>query len=820
MYQEKKEIVLFGVDPKPLKPFVPEIKIRMNKGKAFDVNKVTSSKEVYEILKRIYERSPIQENFVMLLFNRANKLIGYYRHTIGSSSATIVDIPMIVGLATKALAQGVVVSHNHPSGTLSPSDPDKELTRNLTQALKTVKINLLDHIIYTTEGYYSFADEGTLNGLNDTVMITVENIIPEYPGIDQSILPEALKKDEFEFIRENIDLYNDDETIKKYIDTFVEKLNEFAAKGKVKSKTKFTQKNDEHPKLKASDIPAIVKKFMPKFQQQVIIGSEEHSDIVKRLESEIKAIPKDTREADKAYEKAKKNHKVNHLDFYTVYAHFFHGGSDWYVLSWDGDDILFCYVVLNGDTQMSEMGDVALPELHENRIELDFFWDIKPLSKALYESFPDEFPEPVTEIKSENQPPKNTMEKSHVQQTDENDPEPTQVERVALEVSFIKRYVGLHGKIKDKQQILNLLNSLQKAIVEKRIRKTSIFVKEIGNIQEQLIKCYGQMGNNIRVNIDEKTLGDYSIIANSEKTMLSVNYIKQYIGLHGKKGVMDKATALSEKIEKALELDKITKSDPYYNEIAKIQESLKSYIDNKTQSPVIKESTLNGIVTWLAKRQQKKKVAKYLQKIYEAEKGLRGVEVEEEPVLNEIPEPSIISSIELAGMDFETIGLKGKYRELIGDPSVGFSAMVFGLPKSGKSTLCIDFAKHLAENHGKVLYVAIEEGFGYTLKEKFERLNAIHPNLIIAEKLPDDLSPYQFVFIDSVSKAKLTSQALTKLRKDNPKTAFVFIFHTTKEGNFRGQQDFAHDVDVIIEVENGIAKANGRFGVGGRMNVF
>ncbi|NJO88168.1 MAG: JAB domain-containing protein [Chloroflexia bacterium] len=160
----------------------------MNKGKAFDVNKVTSSKEVYEILKRIFGRNPIQENFVMLLFNRANKLIGYYKHTIGSTSATIVDIPMIIGLATKALAQGIVISHNHPSGTLTPSDPDRELTRNISQALKTVKINLLDHLIFTNDGYYSFADEGTLNGLNNNPMITVENIIAEYSGIDQAIL--------------------------------------------------------------------------------------------------------------------------------------------------------------------------------------------------------------------------------------------------------------------------------------------------------------------------------------------------------------------------------------------------------------------------------------------------------------------------------------------------------------------------------------------------------------------------------------------------------------------------------------------------------
>lgn len=171
-------------------------------------------------------------------------------------------------------------------------------------------------------------------------------------------------------------------------------------------------------------------------------------------------------------------------------------------------------------------------------------------------------------------------------------------------------------------------------------------------------------------------------------------------------------------------------------------------------------------------------------------------------------------------MQFETIGLQGKYRELIGDPSVGFSTMVYGLPKSGKSTLCIDFARHLAEHHGKVLYVAIEEGFGYTLKEKFERLNAIHPNLVIAEKLPDNLSTYQFVFIDSISKAGLSTEDLTAIRQKNPRTSSIFIFHTTKEGNFRGKQGFAHDVDVIIDVEKGVARANGRFGTEGTMNIF
>ncbi len=658
MYQEKKEIVLFGVDPKPLKPFVPELKIRMNKGKAFDVDKITSSNDTYEILKRIYGHNPIQENFIVLLLNRANKLIGYYRHTIGSSWSTIADIPMIIGLATKAIAQSVIISHNHPSGSLSPSEPDVKLTQNVSKALNTVSIKFLDHIIFTTNGYYSFADEGTLNGLNDTAMITVENIISEYPTISQSLLPEALKQQEFEFIRENIDLYNDDETIKKYIDTFVDKLNEVIIKQKSEKKI-----NEKKP---------------------------------------------------------------------------------------------------------------------------------KPL-KA----------------------PKEPVEEKNLEETTTSP-----VEKVSPEVSFIKRYVGLHGKTKDKSQILNLLNSLQKAIIEKRIRKTSDYAKEIENIQEQLIKCYNQMRNTVQVNIDDKTLEAYSAIAQSQKTMLSVTYIKQYIGIHGKKDVKDKANALLNRIEKAIESGKIPGTCPYWDEIQEIKSSLESYLGNKSETPAISENTLNGIMSWMARRQQKKKVAKYLQKIYETERGFRGVEYEEETALNEVPEPVVITSTELAGMDFETIGLKGKYRDLIGDPSVGFSAMVFGLPKSGKSTLCIDFAKYLAENHGKVLYVAIEEGFGYTLKEKFERLGAIHPNLVIAEKLPDDLTPYQFVFIDSVSKAGLSSQELTRLRKENPKTAFIFIFHTTKEGNFRGKQDFAHDVDVIIEVENGVAKANGRFGVGERMEIF
>src|ERR1035437_6431423 len=116
MYPQKQEVVLFGTDNdvNELKEYIPEIKVRMNKGKIFDIDTVKSSQNVYDMLKRVYGKNLIQEHFVVLLFNRANKLIGFYKHTIGSSNATLADIPMIIGIVTKSLAQSVIISHNHP----------------------------------------------------------------------------------------------------------------------------------------------------------------------------------------------------------------------------------------------------------------------------------------------------------------------------------------------------------------------------------------------------------------------------------------------------------------------------------------------------------------------------------------------------------------------------------------------------------------------------------------------------------------------------------------------------------------------------------
>jgi hypothetical protein len=372
------------------------------------------------------------------------------------------------------------------------------------------------------------------------------------------------------------------------------------------------------------------------------------------------------------------------------------------------------------------------------------------------------------------------------------------VEHIDTDVQFIKRYAAMHGKVKSQAQILTLLHSLQKAIVERRIGKLSPYAEEVETMQQQLISCYEKMGDMAEIKIDSKSLKRYLEIAHSQEGLLSVALLKAYIALNGKKDVKDKAERLFRRIKKSVDQGKITKSDKYADKLNEAYQTLKSYIDGDTAMLNINKAQLNGLMGLLGEDL-------FAQKI-----SLNG---------HDEDNGMIVSSGELLAMDFQTIGLKGKYRELIGDPSVGFTSMVYGLPKSGKSTMCLDFANYLASHHGKVLYCAIEEGFGYTLKEKIERLKAHHSNLYITDRVPENLNDFQFVFIDSVSKAGMDVNAIDQLRKMHPDTSFIFIYHTTKEGNFKGVNEHAHEVDVIVQVEKGKATSTGRFNAGGSMEI-
>lgn len=103
----------------------------------------------------------IEEMYLMLL-NRANKVLGYSKISEGGITGTVVDTRVIFQIALKTNACSIILGHNHPSGNLKPSDADLKITKNIKEAGKIMDITLLDHIILTDEGYYSFADEGML----------------------------------------------------------------------------------------------------------------------------------------------------------------------------------------------------------------------------------------------------------------------------------------------------------------------------------------------------------------------------------------------------------------------------------------------------------------------------------------------------------------------------------------------------------------------------------------------------------------------------------------------------------------------------------
>lgn len=132
--------------------------------KPSDRPKITSSKDAYGILVNSWDRSQLEfvEEFKVLLLNRANRVLGIVPLSKGGVSGTVVDPKLVFVAALKANASGIILSHNHPSGNLTPSQQDISLTKKLTEAGKFLEISVLDHIIVTADGYYSFGDEGIL----------------------------------------------------------------------------------------------------------------------------------------------------------------------------------------------------------------------------------------------------------------------------------------------------------------------------------------------------------------------------------------------------------------------------------------------------------------------------------------------------------------------------------------------------------------------------------------------------------------------------------------------------------------------------------
>jgi predicted ATP-dependent serine protease len=186
----------------------------------------------------------------------------------------------------------------------------------------------------------------------------------------------------------------------------------------------------------------------------------------------------------------------------------------------------------------------------------------------------------------------------------------------------------------------------------------------------------------------------------------------------------------------------------------------------------------------------------------------------------------IMSSRDLRDYRYDQYNFEGKWHDLVGNPGKKFHMMVYGRPKQGKSYFCFDLAQYLS-NFGRVLYIAAEEGFSATLQKKLEDMGGDNPNLDFAnfrdyETIKNALPghDYRFVVIDSVNYIRIEPEEIEELKANNPRMALITVQQATKDGKFRGSQQYAHNCDIIIEVIQGVAHHTGRFAPPSEMPIF
>jgi len=127
--------------------------------------KIACSRDAYKLFNDSWDQDTLEhvEEFKILLLNRSNSVLGILPISKGGISGTVTDVRIILQAAIIANASGLIVCHNHPSSSLNPSESDTKITQKIKEAANLMDIQLLDHLILTTEDkYYSFADSGLL----------------------------------------------------------------------------------------------------------------------------------------------------------------------------------------------------------------------------------------------------------------------------------------------------------------------------------------------------------------------------------------------------------------------------------------------------------------------------------------------------------------------------------------------------------------------------------------------------------------------------------------------------------------------------------
>lgn len=153
--------------------------IYRNKQRPSERPHIKNSRAAYDLLLQSWDEGKIelQEHFKVMLLDRKNACLGISTISTGGLSSCVVDPKLVFATAIKGGAAAIILAHNHPSGNLTPSQPDRDITARLIYAGNILEIPIVDHIILAREGYLSFADEGLLHGGNTEAVKSWDQLI-------------------------------------------------------------------------------------------------------------------------------------------------------------------------------------------------------------------------------------------------------------------------------------------------------------------------------------------------------------------------------------------------------------------------------------------------------------------------------------------------------------------------------------------------------------------------------------------------------------------------------------------------------------------
>jgi len=409
-----------------------------------------------------------------------------------------------------------------------------------------------------------------------------------------------------------------------------------------------------------------------------------------------------------------------------------------------------------------------------------------------------------------------------------------QVELLPLEIQVIKRYLALNNKTKTRKQIMQLLDFIQKAIIDKRIKKANPYAENVDDIQKLLIKVYNGMVESkhqqVLCEIVPERLKALTEIVSKYEALKSVPLIKRYIALDGEFNSKEKVQKLYTDIARFL--DK-TKGDKYEANLLEIAARLKKYLDNNENKLSIDEATL-GSILWakyarkaltagkLAKdaiSRQYQKAKPHIQSIskkvkdktseayHKLDEKLKQKEVEN---LKGVEEMFVTPTIENC-FKLPTIELKGDLGKLIGKIEQNKLAISLeGDQGAGKSQLMFQLADAFSEVGKNVAVFSLEmpvdsipaitfinQYVSPANKNKIKWANEAPEGLLSIKKAAEF---FDVIFIDSWGKLKVKSEEFDNLRKEHPNTIFIVIFQRTTGNKIRGGTEPLYDAGINIEV--------------------